>query len=109
MLNTIIETNLSNPDLNIPFIAAEIGMSKVSLYIKMKEMLDVSGNDCISRIRMERLAQLLTAQLNTPIVEIAENFGFSSKRYLSTCFKQFKGVSPSEYRDKKSNETDISQ
>lgn len=84
-------------------------MSKVSLYIKMKEMLDVSGNDCISRIRMERLAQLLIAQPNTPIVGIAESLEFSSKRYFSTCFKQLKGVSPSEYRGKKSNETDISQ
>lgn len=103
-LNTLIEKHIANPDLNVAFISAEIGMSRASLYNKMKELLNVGVSDYVNRIRFEKSAALLIAYPNLSIAEIASMTGFSSQRYFSTSFKGWKGISPSEYREKMQSE-----
>lgn len=100
-LNDIIEENISNPSLSVNFISTEIGMSRTSLYSKMNELLNVGVNDYINRIKFDKAATLLTLEPYLEIAEIASRLGFSSQRYFSTSFKQYKGVSPSEYRKRK--------
>ena len=35
---------------------------------------------------------------NSPITEIAYEFGFTDKSHLNRTFKKYKGISPSEYK-----------
>ena len=99
-LNELIEENISNPSLNVNFISSEIGMSRTSLYSKMSELLNTTVNDYINRIKFDKAAALLTSNPTLEISEIALKLGFSSQRYFSSSFKQYYGVTPSEYKKK---------
>lgn len=103
-LNKLITENLSDPILDVKFITNNIGMSRASLYAKVKVLADMGVNDYINRIRIDKSIELL---LNTDmtITEISEKTGFSNARYFSTAFRQVTEMSPSEYkkRHKKSN------
>lgn len=98
-LNKIILENLDNSQLNIPFICKEIGMSRASLYNKLKALTDMGANDYINKFRMERAIVLITGT-EMPFTEIAEKCGFTTSRYFSTLFKQYTGKTPTQYKEK---------
>ena len=97
-LNTLLRENLSNPDLNVPFIASAMAMSRTTLYSKFSHLSDVSVGDYVIRFRMVEASRLLSSHKDMSIQEVADRVGFSSARYFSTAFKQSYGVTPTEYR-----------
>ena len=97
-LNTLLRENLSNPDLNVPFIASAMAMSRTTLYSKFSHLSDVSVGDYVIRFRMVEASRLLSSHKDMSIQEVAYRVGFSSARYFSTAFKQSYGVTPTEYR-----------
>ena len=97
-LNTLLRENLSNPDLNVPFIASAMAMSRTTLYSKFSHLSDVSVGDYVIRFRMVEASRLLSSHKDISIQEVADRVGFSSARYFSTAFKQSYGVTPTEYR-----------
>jgi len=102
----IIRENISNSDLNVEFLADRIGMSRVQLYRRIKELTTQSPSDFIKTIRIKQAAELL-AQQKANISEIAYLVGFSNLSHFSNSFKEFYGVSPSEYAFRNRN-TDLS-
>lgn len=99
-LNTIIKENLDHPQMGVPFLCAELCISRASLYNKLKALTGMGANDYISKIRIECAAELLiSTSLN--INEIADRVGFSTPRYFSTVFKQSMGCSPTQYKEKR--------
>ena len=72
-------------------------MSKTSLYIKLKELTGMGCNEYINKIRLEK-AKELVCNTDESMVMIAEKVEFSNSKYFSTCFKQYTGKSPSQYR-----------
>lgn len=99
-LNVLIRDNLNNPDLNVPFLASAMAMSRTTLYSKFGNLSDVPVGDYIIRFRIAEATRLLAAHQEMSIQEIADRTGFSSARYFSTAFRQSQGVSPTEYRKK---------
>ena len=53
-LKQIITEHLDNEQLGIPVICNKIGISRASLYNKLKALTDMGANDYITKIRMER-------------------------------------------------------
>lgn len=103
-LNNLIMDNLENPTLDVLFLTSQIGMSRSSLYAKMKALTGMSVNDYINKFRIEKATQLL---INTdlPILIISEQTGFNSQRYFSTAFKAMVGCTPSQYRNNNKAQT----
>ena len=99
-LNKIIQENLDNSQLDIPFICKEIGMSRASLYNKLKALTDMGANDYINKFRMEKAIAYITGTDMT-FTEIAEKVGFTTSRYFSTAFKQYTGETPTQYKEKR--------
>lgn len=99
-MNKVITSNLDNPQLDIPFICKEIGVSRASLYNKLKALTDMGANDYINKFRMEKAIELVSNSELT-FTEIAERVGFTTSRYFSTAFKQYTGETPSGYRANK--------
>lgn len=101
-LNKLIMGNMENEDLNVIYICKEIGISRASLYNKLKTLTNLSPNEYINKLRMERAIELLQhTQLS--MTEIAERTGFSSNRYFSTAFKKYTGITPTQYKEKTSH------
>ncbi|WP_299235246.1 response regulator [uncultured Bacteroides sp.] len=102
-LNQTIIENLDNTELDIPYICNQIGMSRASLYNKLKAITDMGANDYINKIRIEQAMKLIReSDLN--FNEISDKVGFASARYFSTSFKQYTGVTPTQYKKHYINE-----
>ena len=102
-LNQIIQENLDSSSLDVTFICKEIGMSRASLYNKLKALTDMGANDYINKFRMEKAITLITGT-EMSFTEIAEKVGFTTSRYFSTAFKQYTGDTPTQYKEKRKQE-----
>ena len=54
--------------------------------------------DYVQRLRLEHAAMLLINQPDMSVVQIANECGFSSHSYFSSCFRHHFGIRPSDYR-----------
>ncbi|MDR2916166.1 MAG: helix-turn-helix domain-containing protein [Tannerella sp.] len=91
----IIEEELANPDFSINEFCKILGMSRTSVYNKIKTLTNQSPNDFIRIIRLNKAKELLKTK-KYPVSEIAYMVGFSDPKYFSTSFKKQFGVSPSK-------------
>lgn len=93
----IMDENLDNFDLNIDFLASEIGMSRTVFFNKLKSLTGFSPVEFVREIRFERAAEYIrNTQLS--VSEVSYKVGIEDPRYFSRCFKQKFGATPSEYR-----------
>lgn len=92
----IVNQNLSNPNLTSDMIAAEVGLSRVHLYRKLKELTNQSARDFVRNIRLAKAAELL-AQKKCSVSEVSVIVGFSHTSNFATSFKEVYGVTPSVY------------
>lgn len=92
----VINKFMSDPEFNVEMLAREVGLSRVQLHRKLKDITGVSTASFIRNLRMKKAAALLQeGKLN--ISEIADEVGFDNQANFSTVFKKFYGSSPSEY------------
>jgi ligand-binding sensor domain-containing protein/DNA-binding response OmpR family regulator/nitrogen-specific signal transduction histidine kinase len=90
-----IERELSNPEFSINEFCRFLGMSRTSVYNKIKTLTNQSLNDFIRIIRLNKAKALLKSKKYT-IAEVAYMVGFSDPKYFSTSFKKQFGISPSK-------------
>lgn len=93
----VINDNLNNSDLNIEMICSEVGISRVHLHRKMKELTNQTPHDFIRNLRLKQAARLLSRK-GQSITEVMYRCGFNSATSFSTMFKKMYGVSPRQYQ-----------
>lgn len=74
-----------------------VGLSRRSLDYRFLSVLGRTVHDEITRVRMERLADLLIGTDRT-LTQLAEGLNFNHSEYMGVAFKKFTGKSPGEYR-----------
>ncbi len=72
-------------------------MARRTLERKFRQTFGVPIVEQIRQIRINQARSLL-ANSDLPVTEVAEKCGFSSYNYLNRIFKEFTGLSPSQYR-----------
>ncbi|MBR5671286.1 MAG: response regulator [Bacteroidales bacterium] len=92
----VINDQLSDPALKVDTVAMEVGLSRVHLYRKIKELTNMTTNEFIKNIRLKKAAEMLSTGKHS-IAELSEAVGFASATYFATAFKNLYGMSPSEY------------
>ena len=92
----LIKQHIDNPDFNVDDLCNIVGMSRTSLYNKMKTLTTQSPSDLIREARMTRAAEMLLANEYT-IMEVSDRMGFSEPKYFREVFKKHFGMTPSEY------------
>jgi signal transduction histidine kinase/ligand-binding sensor domain-containing protein/DNA-binding response OmpR family regulator len=95
-INEIIQNNFSNQELDIDFIAGELGLSRTNLYRKVKSLTNMSTIDLIINIRLLTAKRMLI-ESDLSIAEIAYETGFNSPAYFTTTFKKQYGITPKEF------------
>lgn len=98
-LRKIVLDNLSSRELGIKFLTEQLGISRTPLYAKLKAYTQMGVNDYINQLRIEKSLELLLHPQLT-IAEVSEMVGFEYQRYFSTLFKQMKGLTPRQYRQR---------
>ncbi len=97
-INKLIEDNMANPELNVGFLADNLGISRSSLFSKLKALVDVTPNEMIQIVKLKKAARLLK-EGKYRVSEVGYMVGFSSPSYFSKCFvKQF-GIKPGEFAE----------
>lgn len=93
----VINEHLADPDLNAEMLAVEVGMSRVHIYRKLKELTNLSVRDFIKNIRLQQAATLLAEDKKLTISEIAYATGYGNLSHFSSSFKERYGMSPKDY------------
>jgi DNA-binding response OmpR family regulator len=92
----VVNENISNPELNIEFIADKVGVSRVHFHRKIKDLTGQTPGNFLRSIRMTQAAKLLASK-HLDITDVSIATGFKSISTFSTSFKQVYGMTPSEY------------
>lgn len=94
----VIQTNYKG-DISLQYLSEICQVSPSYLSKKFKESFQVSPIKYLINHRIE-VASSLLLRSRMRIEEIAEEVGFESANYFARAFKQVKGVSPSEFRER---------
>ena len=92
----LIQSRLSDPELDVSLIEREMCLSNTQLYRKLKALTGKGGNELIRNVRLQRAAQLLKTT-DRQIAEVAYDVGFNDPNYFNRVFKKEFGVSPGEW------------
>ena len=92
----VINDNIANPEQNVEMVAETVGISRVHLHRKLKELTNQSTRDLIRNLRLKQAATLL-AKKRQSINEVAALTGFTNVAYFSTAFKELYGMTPTAY------------
>ncbi len=92
----VINDNLSSPDLSVERLAEEVGLSRVHLHRKLKELTNMSARDFIKNLRLKQAARLLREQ-KLSVAEVAYATGFSNPSHFTVAFKEMFGMPPTRY------------
>lgn len=91
-----IEKNIDNSEYTIDSLAADVVMSRMSLYRKMKALTGQTPADFIRTVRLKSAASLLkTGKYN--VSEVCYRTGFASPQNFTKHFKDMFGTLPSQY------------
>ncbi len=93
----VVERRMTNSELSVEDLAAEMNLSRVQLYRKVKALTGSSPVELLRIARLNRAYQmLLTTDKN--VSEVAYDVGFSAPAYFTKCFKDEFGMVPGEVR-----------
>lgn len=92
-----IESHFDDSKFNVEKLGEEIGISRAHLHRKMKELVGMTPSDYIRNVKLKHACTLLR-RTDIDITQVAYGLGFNSQPHFSTAFKNFTGMTPSEYR-----------
>jgi len=100
----VINKNMDNPLLSVEMLAEEVGISRVQLHRKLKELAGMSSSEFIKNIRLRHAVDLLKSK-KINVSQVAYQVGYTNPALFSMAFKKYFGVSPSEYVEKEEKDS----
>lgn len=91
----LLEAHLENPAYGVNELAADLAMSRPTLYRKCTSVANLAISELIQHYRLKRAGELLLEGYSSS--ETSYRVGFSTPTYFAKRFKDRYGVSPSEY------------
>jgi signal transduction histidine kinase/ligand-binding sensor domain-containing protein/DNA-binding response OmpR family regulator len=91
-----IESHLTNPDMDVDYVCMQMGMSRTSLYQKIKHLTGQSIGEFVRKIRLRKAAQLMTHK-DLSIMDVMYSVGIQTQSYFTKAFKKEFGKTPSQF------------
>ncbi len=98
-----IQNHLSEPEFNADDIGEEVGMSKASLYRKVKTITGLTPHGLIKQYRLKKAAELLKNS-SLSVSEVIYETGFNSRSYFYKSFNEMFHCHPKDF-----NALDVSE
>ena len=92
-----VEKRLDESELSVEDLAADMNLSRVQLYRKVKSFTGSTPVELVRTARLNRGYQLLLTT-DKSISEVAYQVGFSAPSYFTKCFKEEYGMLPGDLR-----------
>ena len=93
----VVETRLADSDVSVEDLAADLNLSRVQLYRKVKAVTGSSPVELLRAARLKRAYQLLLTT-DKSVSEVAYDVGFTAPSYFTKCFKDEYGMLPGDVR-----------
>src|SRR5690606_22004898 len=87
----------SDVNIDVGDVLREVGLSRRALDLRFVRLLGRTVHSEIVRVRMARVAELLTST-DWTLARIADRLGFRHAEYMGAAFKKHTGRSPGRYR-----------
>ncbi len=100
----LVERRMEDSELSIEEMAAELGLSRVQFYRKIKTLTNYSPAELLRILRLKRADMLLRTTEKT-VSEISYSVGFSSPGYFTKCYHEWFGEAPTEVQKRTSKIT----
>ena len=94
---TILLSQLGDPDFSVPSLAACMDMSKNTLYRKLSVLTGQKPNDYIQEARLQKARNMLESGTCRQLSEIMSAIGLKDIRHFSSSYKSRFGKSPETY------------
>ncbi|MGG1516075.1 response regulator [Paenibacillus oryzisoli] len=91
-----IQRRISEP-ITLNSISEEVGLRAHYLGKLFREGVGESFNEYLSKLRIQKAIQLLSTS-NLKVYEVADQVGVKSYRYFTILFRQYTGLTPSEFK-----------
>lgn len=95
----IILSNIEDSEFSVNTLAQELGMSRTSVFTKIKGIIGMTPNDFIKVTRLKKACQMMV-EGEYRVTEIGFLVGFSSSSYFAKCFQKQFGMLPTEFLKK---------
>lgn len=96
IIGQYMKSNLSK-NLTLADLCRRFNYSRSFISKIFKEQMGISAMEYFKCLRMEEAKRRLEFYKKT-VADIAESLGFSEAKYFSTAFKNYTGLTPTEYR-----------
>ena len=93
----MVEARLENSETSVEDLAADMHLSRVQLYRRVKSVSGASPVELLRSARLDRAYQLLL-KTDKSVSEIAYKVGFTAPSYFTKCFKDKYGQLPGDIR-----------
>lgn len=100
-----INERLSDEDFNVEALAEAVGLSRVQLHRRVKEITGISVGEFIRNLRLQQAAKLL-AKGDVTVSQVTYAIGMANPTHFTTAFKKYFGVTPTEYMNKHKEQAD---
>lgn len=98
-LYELLDNHLDDSTFDVDQLTRRIGMSRASLYRKIKAVADLPVNELIRNYRLKRATQYL--RQGQSVSETAYLVGFESPSYFAKCFRDLYQLTPSEFAEER--------
>lgn len=92
-----VDMHMEDPNMQILDFANSMKLGRTTFFKKVKQVTGMSPNEYIRKVRMERAAELLKDP-TLSIAEVSYKTGFSDHNYFSRTFKDYFGITASQFR-----------
>lgn len=95
---SVIEQELTSPDLSVSRLLEQLGCSRATLY---RAFAGIEGgvSGVISALRIDRAKAIIARSPEMPVSVVAARCGWYDSASFARAFKRHAGLSPSEYRE----------
>jgi signal transduction histidine kinase/ligand-binding sensor domain-containing protein/DNA-binding response OmpR family regulator len=92
----LVESQLSNSDLDVDYLCREMGMSKTKLYHKIKGISGQSIGEFVRTFRLKKAAYIITHE-DVLLTDAMYRVGIQTQSYFTKAFKKEFGKTPSQF------------
>jgi ligand-binding sensor domain-containing protein/signal transduction histidine kinase/DNA-binding response OmpR family regulator len=92
----LVESQLSNSDLDVDYLCREMGMSKTKLYHKIKRTSGQSIGEFVRTFRLKKAAYIITHE-DVLLTDAMYRVGIQTQSYFTKAFKKEFGKTPSQF------------
>jgi len=93
----VVERRLTDSEVSVEDLAADMNLSRVQLYRKVKAVTRSTPVELLRAARLDRGYQLLLTT-DKSVSEVAYEVGFTAPSYFTKCFKEKYGKLPGDVR-----------